>query len=66
MTVQKLQKYNAKLLIEETRGYGRALLKGLKNVTGDTVIIMVGDGSRRAGALTGILITMEKDGADSL
>jgi len=63
-SIEIAKKYNAKLLIEETRGYGMALSKGLKNVTGDTVIIMDGDGSYRTDALMGILITMEKNGID--
>jgi glycosyltransferase involved in cell wall biosynthesis len=58
------EKYRAKLLIEKTKGYGKAILTGLRNVTCATVIIMDGDGSYGTKDIPEILFSMERDGAD--
>lgn len=58
------KKYNVKLLTEETKGYGKALLKGLRYVTGDTVAVIDGDGSYSVGSLREIYDFMEKGNFD--
>jgi len=51
--------YATKVVTEEQRGYGAALLKGLKYIKGDIVALMDGDGSYPIGSLKTILIFME-------
>jgi glycosyltransferase involved in cell wall biosynthesis len=63
-SIEIAKKYNVKLLTEETKGYGKALLKGLRYVTGDTVAIVDGDGSYSLESLSGICNFMERDNFD--
>ncbi len=63
-SIEITKKYNIKLLTEEARGYGKALLRGLRYVTGDIVAIMDGDGSYSLGTLREICDFMEKGNFD--
>ena len=63
-SVEVAKKYNAKVLIEEIRGYGIVLSKGLKHATGDILIIMDGDGSYPIEKLEEICSFMENSGYD--
>lgn len=63
-SIEIAKKYNARLLTEEVRGYGRALLKGLRNVTGDIVAIIDGDGSYPAECMRGMCDFMENGDFD--
>lgn len=63
-SVQVAQSYNAKVLTEKTRGYGRAILRGLSYASGDILVTIDGDGSYPVKILKEICTYMEKDGFD--
>ena len=58
------KKYNAKVLTEKVKGYGIVLLKGLKHATGDTIIIMDGDGTYTAERLKELCTFLEDNDYD--
>lgn len=63
-SIEIAKKYSVKLLTEEKKGYGKALLKGLRYVTGDIVVIIDGDGSYPAKVIESLCICMERDNFD--
>lgn len=63
-SMQVARSYNAKLLIEEKKGYGRAILKGLRYVTGDIIVIMDADGSYSVENLKEVCDFMEQGNFD--
>lgn len=53
-----------RLFTEKTRGYGSALLKGLRNATGDILITMDADGSYPTCQLKDICIFLQENNLD--
>jgi glycosyltransferase involved in cell wall biosynthesis len=44
-SIKIAKKYNVKIIQETIKGYGRVLLKGIRNANGDIVVLLDGDGS---------------------
>lgn len=63
-TAQVARSHKARVLVEDEKGYGRALLKGLKHATGELIVIMDADNSYPLEALGGISSYMEEKRLD--
>lgn len=63
-TTQIAKKYNTKLLNEDIRGYGSAILRGLKDAIGEIIVIVDGDGSYPVAMVSEICEYMEKGNFD--
>jgi len=63
-TAQIARSYNARVLVENQKGYGRALLEGLKHATGQLIVIMDADDSYPVSTLEQICVYMGKDKLD--
>ena len=58
------RQYNAKVIVEHTKGYGNAILRGLDNATGQIIVILDGDGSYRLQNLQKLCAYMEEENID--
>ena len=63
-SLQVAKSYNAKVFIEKKRGYGSALLKGLRYVSGQIIAIMDGDGSYPVKMLDLLCSSVDQDNLD--
>lgn len=63
-SVQVAQRYSAKVIKEEIKGYGSALLKGIYYAIGNTVVVLDGDGTYSIQDLKETLTFMENNHLD--
>ncbi len=63
-SVKIAKRYGAKIIIEDIKGYGRVLLRGLQCATGDIIIIIDGDRTYDTKSLEELYLFMENGGYD--
>lgn len=65
-TASIAKQYNARVIAEPEKGYGRAILRGLQNATGTIIVIVDGDSSYRLEKLEELCLYMEQENIDFL